>query len=107
MLKLLRVQGDSMCPRYRSADYLLVARPLWRRLQAGDDVVARHPRLGTIFKRIAALDGDRLWLSGLGANSTSSADIGSVARSDLVGRVILHFSAPGRDSSAGTRGGGR
>ncbi len=96
MLKLFRVRGDSMCPRYRSSDFVLVARPLWRRLGAGDDVVTRHPELGTIFKRIESLDRDRLRLCGLDPRSTASADLGSVSRKDVVGRVILHIPAPGR-----------
>ena len=82
-----------MCPVYRSADYVLVARPVWRGLRVGDDIVSRHPVLGTIFKRIAALDGEQLWLHGLDDRSTTSADIGSVSRHDLLGRVILHLPA--------------
>ncbi|MDJ0779328.1 MAG: S24/S26 family peptidase [Gammaproteobacteria bacterium] len=93
MLKLIRIQGDSMRPEYRCDDYVVIARPLWRRIRAGDDVVVRHPVLGTIFKRIESLAGDRLRLTGLDSRSTPSDEIGSVARTDVLGRVILHIRA--------------
>ena len=51
-----------MCPNYNAADYVVIVRPLWRRLRAGDDVVARHPVFGTIFKRVDSLRGEQLRL---------------------------------------------
>ena len=83
-----------MYPEYRSGDYVLVMRPLWRRLRPGDDVVSRHPVFGTVFKRIRGLEGDRLWLYGLNPRSTSSSELGSVARGEVLGWVVLHVRAP-------------
>ncbi len=83
-----------MCPNYNAADYVVIVRPLWRRLRAGDDVVARHPVFGTIFKRVDSLRGEQLRLKGLDVRSTSSAEIGWVACADVLGRVVLHIRAP-------------
>ncbi len=104
MFRWFRVRGDSMYPEYRSSDYLLVMRPLWRRLRPGDDVVSRHPVFGTVFKRIRGLEGDRLWLCGLNPRSTSSTELGSVSRGAVLGRVILHVRAP-RQAAARRRSG--
>ena len=93
MLKLLRVQGDSMWPRYRSADYVLVARPLWRQLRVGDDIVSNHPDFGTILKRITAIEHDHLLLTGLNSSSTSTENIGRIPYAAVLGRVILHIRA--------------
>ncbi len=93
MLKLIRVRGDSMRPDYGNADYVVVLGPRWRQPRVGDDVVARHPVLGTIIKRVAATDGQHLRLAGLDPASTSSQAIGEVALDDLLGRVVLHLPA--------------
>lgn len=91
LLKIYRVQGDSMSPRYSDGDYVLLMRPLFGRLREGDDVIALHPSLGTIFKRISGFDGDGVRLQGLNPESTPAAVMGSLPPSQIRGRVILHF----------------
>lgn len=91
MLKLIRIRGDSMSPRYQAGDYVLVAKPVWRKLKEGDDVVTRHPRFGTIIKRITQIEQNDLLLHGLNPLSTSSVELGAVPLNAVIGRVIKHF----------------
>lgn len=85
-----------MSPQYQTSDYVLVARPMWRRmrLKAGDDVVVRHNVFGTIIKRIKAIHHDRLQLTGLHELSADSDAMGAVPYDAVVGRVVLHVRAP-------------
>ncbi len=90
MLKIVKVKGDSMQPSYRHGDYVLVTSFGKSLLNVGDDIVCQHPHFGLMLKRINAIESEQLYLTGLNSLSTSVANLGSVNRQDVVGRVVLH-----------------
>ncbi|MEM7026647.1 MAG: S24/S26 family peptidase [Pseudomonadota bacterium] len=93
MLKLIKVKGDSMQPCYRHNDYLLISKPLFRSISVGDDVVCKHPGIGTIFKRINKIQDKKIELKGLNMLSSNPSEIGVIRSQDIIGRVIWHFAA--------------
>lgn len=90
-LKLAKVRGNSMLPRFRSGDYVLAARPLLRAFRTGDIVLARHQTHGLILKRIQRLSEDEVWLEGLNELSSTAAALGAMPRQALVGRLLYHL----------------
>ncbi len=83
-----------MSPSYQDSDYVISRRNLWHRYQVGDVVVVRHPTLGTLIKRIAAVSCDyEFWLQGDNPQSTSSAAMGWLAPSCILGKVRWHIKA--------------
>jgi len=91
MLKIIKVQGDSMLPCYAHNDYVVLI-PAWcRALQKGDDVVCRHHHFGLILKRIYNITNNELALTGLNSSSTSRKMLGHVNEKDVLGRVLWHF----------------
>lgn len=92
-MRIVKVRGDSMLPRYRHGDYLLVGRYLWRKPRPGDDIVFRHRDLGEVFKRIDRIEDDRINVVGLNSLSTDAASLGSLpaANARELERVLLHF----------------
>ena len=95
MIKLFRVRGASMHPEYGNGDYVLVRRyskrPRGRQPQTGDDVICRHPKLGTILKRISAQTAQGVTLKGLNGLSSDSSAIGEVPYHLLAGRVVARI----------------
>ena len=90
-LKLAKVRGNSMLPRFRPGDYILASRPILRAFKAGDIVLARHQAHGLILKRIQRLTDDEVWLEGLNELSSTAASLGAMPRTALIGRVCYHL----------------
>jgi signal peptidase I len=92
MLRLLKVAGHSLLPRYREGDFVLVSKIpfLFGRLAPGDVVAFRHPDYGTMIKAVGALspDGDQLTVIGTHPRSVDSRRFGPIRRQDLIGKVL-------------------
>ena len=95
-LKIIRVKGNSMWPRYRDGDYLLTLGYGCRRPQPGDDVVFRHPDMGLILKRISRIKDGRLSFRGLSRLSVEQAVLGhaDIEACSLLQRVMFRFRLP-------------
>lgn len=82
-----RVMGESMLPSFRPGQVVL-ALPR-RRVKVGDVVIVRHDNLEKI-KRVAQLDGNRLFV--VGDNEAASTDSRSFGWLDLeqalIGKVV-------------------
>ena len=107
MFRMLKVSGDSLLPRFRQGDYVLVSRlpVLVGKVRAGDIVAFRHPDHGTMIKIVdSVVAGERYSVMGTHPRSIDSRHFGSVARSDLIGRVLWHLKRPaGRCESGSVR----
>ena len=92
-MRIVKVNGNSMWPRYRSGDLLLLGRYRYRRPRAGDDVVFRHRDFGELLKRIDRIEAGRIHVGGLCSLSTSAAMLGSLSADEpgALERVLLHF----------------
>ncbi|MDB5179276.1 MAG: putative phage repressor [Patescibacteria group bacterium] len=85
-LGLYRVAGESMLPAFRPGDTLLGWR--WFRPRAGQAVVARQAGR-PIIKRIARLEGERVFLAGDNPpHSTDSRHFGAVSRAQIEAKII-------------------
>jgi len=92
MIRILRVQGDSLSPQYRDADFVVVVTKRLR-LRVGDTVVFRHPVYGTLIKQVKHIEPDgALWVEGVHPHSVDSRTFGPVPRTAVVGRVLWHVS---------------
>jgi len=89
------VAGDSMVPGLLDGDWVLVNTLAYRRGQPapGHIVIAADPRNGhALVKRVAAVDGDAIWLLGdNGAASTDSRAFGAVPLDAIAGRVRWRY----------------
>ena len=98
MLRLLRVAGDSLLPRFQEGDFVLVSRIpfLFGRLAPGDVVAFRHPEHGTMIKVVGAVapDGDQFTVLGTHPRSIDSRRFGPVRGRDLIGVVLCHLKRP-------------
>ena len=79
-----------MFPTIRAGDYLFIWR--WGTIKKGDLVVADHRRYGRIVKRVSHIQQNTFILVGDNVTeSTSSENIGSFTKEQLVGKVIWHI----------------
>ena len=93
MLRIHRVQGQSMAPAYNDGDYVVSLGFL--PVREGDVVVVQHPLFGRIIKRVAELDDHSgIRLQGDNPQSTSSEAMGWLTRQQLLGRVCWHIRKP-------------
>ncbi len=92
-MRVVKVRGDSMLPSYRNGDFLLVGRYRFRKPKMGDDIVFHHANLGSLVKRIDAIDAGRIRVKGLNPLSTEPAGLGTLAASDSqsLERVLLRI----------------
>lgn len=66
------------------------------RIRKGDVVVFRHKVHGILIKTVGRLSGSgsEIFVSGSHVFSVDSRSFGTVAKRDLVGKVIWHFKKP-------------
>jgi signal peptidase I len=92
MLKVMRINGESLSPEYQDGDYVLVASS-WRKLSPGDVIVFRNEKYGTMIKRLIATfaAGNSCFVMGSHPRSNDSRHFGAVPREDVIGKVIWHI----------------
>ncbi len=91
--QLVRVTGDSMVPALDDGDFV-ITRP--GTPAVGDVVLARHPSLGLIIKRVRAANTDRTYaLVGDNPISTSTTAIGPVPADRVQGVAVWSISPAG------------
>ncbi len=103
MLRLLRVQGDSLSPEYQEGDFVVLAAivagaagPFFsRRLKPGDVIVFRHVQYGTLIKKVERVTPEGIEVAGTHPDSLDSRLLGSIDARDVVGKVIWHIGRPG------------
>ncbi len=97
MVEVLRVTGDSLSPKYKEGDFVVIIRfPfLIRRLKEGDTIVFHHHLYGTLIKRILRFaDDGQIYITGTHENSLDSRRLGPIHRSTVRGKVIWHIHKP-------------
>ncbi len=97
MVRFLRVEGDSLHPRYRQGDYVLVGSTPFptRRIKPGDVVAFRHPIHGTLIKLVDSAGPEGYHVVGTHPQSVDSRHFGPVRREALIGKVLWHVRQPG------------
>ena len=87
-----------MRPHFAPDDFVLGLRWPGMPLRVGQVVLARHPSLGLLIKRVAHLSSAGARLSGDNTQSTSSVDLGVLPAARLL-RVCWHFRGTARTCS--------
>ncbi|MBT3390824.1 MAG: hypothetical protein HN413_10465 [Chloroflexi bacterium] len=97
MLKIIKVTGESLSPRYQTGDYVLLATNVRvRRLRSGDVIVFRHEIYGRMIKRVEHIspDGAQIFVTGTHPHSIDSATFGPISPTNLIGKAIWHIRKP-------------
>jgi nickel-type superoxide dismutase maturation protease len=96
MLRFLKVEGNSLLPRYREGDYVLVAGTPFPsgRIKPGDVVAFRHADHGTLIKLVESVNEGGYHVVGTHPQSIDSRHFGPVGRQDLIGKVVWHIRQP-------------
>ncbi|MEJ2056477.1 MAG: S24/S26 family peptidase [Desulfofustis sp.] len=98
MIRILKVTGNSLSPSFLSGDYVLIRafRNNHSGYSEGEIVVAHHPALGLIIKRVRQdhPDTKKLELEGIHPDSISSEKIGLVPYRNVVGKLLFHIKRP-------------
>ncbi|QQX81423.1 nickel-type superoxide dismutase maturation protease [Shewanella sp. KX20019] len=90
-LNVNKVSGDSMFPRLKSGNFVLLSSHFnLQRLKAGDIIKLFHPRYGYIVKTLVGVDhSGRFWFKGENKYSVGIDDIGPVNASQIKSKVIF------------------
>jgi hypothetical protein len=98
MLRLVRVSGNSLWPRYRDGDFIVISRiPVLLGMIAPGNVIAFKTKdFGTMIKMVDSISPDRgsIHVRGTHPLSVDSRTIGPVSMKDVIGRVIWHVRKP-------------
>ncbi len=97
MFRIMRIQGESLAPDWRTGDFVVVGTaPWWRRgLRPGQVIAFHHPEHGLLLKRVVrVLPGGDLWVEGSHPHSVDSRRFGPVPPQAVLGRVLWHIRAP-------------
>ena len=97
MLKILKVNGDSLTPEFQQGDFVLVSKiPFIFIPPSPGDVIAFHqPGYGLLIKRIQNINPDGgVNVIGNHPESIDSRVFGPVRQEDMIGKVIWHIRKP-------------
>lgn len=95
MIRLLRVRGQSLSPEIEDGDFVLTLRlPIFFPIRVGDTIVFHKSPYGILIKQVESLDDQKqiYWVRGSHPQSLDSRAFGFVEASEIVGKVIAHFS---------------
>ena len=89
MIKILRIQGESMMPEYQDGEFVLI----WRRSRpkVGDVVVFDNELYGILIKQVEKITEQGVYVIGTGENSLDSRRLGPVNPEKIRGKVIWHI----------------
>jgi len=96
MFRFLKVEGNSLLPRYREGDYVLVASTPFPsgRIKPGNVVAFRHPTHGTLIKLVESAGAGGYHVVGTHPHSVDSRQFGPVRPEALIGKVLWHLRQP-------------
>lgn len=84
-----------MSPDFQEGDYVVIATVpfLVRSVKVGDTIVFNHRLYGTLIKRISSFDAQtgEAYVVGISPESLDSLRLGTIRRSAIRGKVVLHF----------------
>ncbi|MEM1404571.1 MAG: S24/S26 family peptidase [Pseudomonadota bacterium] len=92
-MRVARVRGNSMAPGYLDGDFVIALRFPWMKIRRKQVVLAHHPDLGLILKRVTDQRPGAVLLSGDSPESTSTESMGWVSEGALY-PVLRHIPKP-------------
>jgi signal peptidase I len=99
MLKILRVSGNSLFPKFSEGDFVIVCKIpffFYKNANQGDIIVFKHVDYGLMMKKVESFspDGQQVWVVGTHPDSTDSRDFGFISMQSVIGKVICHIPKP-------------
>ena len=98
MIKIIKVTGESLSPLFLHGDYVLICKCfyLFGSLSSGDIVVFSHPSYGLMLKEIDRINSElqQIHVKGSHPLSVDSRQMGPIAFSDILGKVIWQIKNP-------------
>ena len=95
MLKIMKVTGHSMHPRYRDGDFVILSTGNWPilKVHAGDDIVFEHEIYGMLIKRIERIDSEKngIFVLAEHEDGLDSRELGWIDAGYVRGKVIRHI----------------
>ncbi len=94
MLKIWRINGNSMSPEIQEGDFVVIYHiPFLKRFNLGDRIIFRHPIYGVLIKTIKQIDWENklFWVAGESPHSLNSQKIGPIEAKQIFGKVIWHI----------------
>jgi nickel-type superoxide dismutase maturation protease len=100
MLQIMRIEGESMAPKYHDGDYVLLRsdKRAVAKLKVGDVIAFRQIAYGVMVKRVHDVEPNSGLVTVMGDNldhSTDSRLFGPVPKTDIIGKVIWHIASGG------------
>ncbi len=99
MLKVLKVSGNSLFPKFSEGDFVVVCKiPFFfnKSTRQGDIIIFEHVDYGLMIKMVESVspDGYHIWVIGTHPDSTDSRDFGFISMQSVIGKVIGHIPKP-------------
>jgi signal peptidase I len=98
MIRLLKVSGESLSPKYQEGDFVVVSKIpfLFDAIKPGDTVVFKQPGYGTMIKQVDRVEPekDAIYVIGTRPDSVDSRNFGAVGERNVLGTVIWHIKKP-------------
>jgi len=98
MIKIIKVTGESLSPLFLPGDYVLIGKCsyLFGAICKGDIVVFTHPSFGLMIKEIDKINSElqQIHVKGSHPLSVDSRQMGPIAISDILGKVIWQIKNP-------------
>ncbi len=95
MFKIIRIAGNSLYPKIKPGDYVIIYKPPWlfNSISRGDVIVFNQRILGRMIKIVDSKNTEKgeLSVSGLHSDSINSNSFGVINKEDLIGKVIWHI----------------
>ncbi len=100
MIRIIKVTGESLSPLFLPGDYVIIGKCsyLFGALNKGDIVVFSHPSFGLMIKEIDSIDSmlQQIHVKGSHPLSVDSSQLGPIATTDILGKVVWHIKNPMR-----------
>ena len=100
MLRIIKITGDSLSPRYQEGDFVVVTTIPFFLIppRPGQVIVFQHPAYGRMIKEIdnVSPDGKRLFVVGSHPHSVDSRRFGPIPKNAVRAKVLWHIPKPRR-----------
>lgn len=88
MIKLFKVEGNSLFPLYKNNQLLFTIKSSFIKLKVGDIVIFPKKDFGLMIKKIKEIQDDKYYVIGTNPDSIDSRNFGFISKDDIKYKVI-------------------
>ena len=92
MLRIIKVQGDSMSPDLQDQDFLLVILKPFFKIKKGQIIIFKTPHHGLMVKKIKDFNRKEIIVVGSHPYSVDSREFGPINHKQVYGKMLYHIS---------------